>query len=206
MAYDFDAATLQKFTLSAAPVTAEPLTLACWFKKVEVTTTQRIFQLRDAAGNARWQLSAAGATVGDPLQAFSVDAANSTAASSANGIIAGQWHHGAGVFSAANARQAWLDGTFGASNALSRTVSGVNEVSVGAETFTGAIAEAAIWNVALTQEDIQALARGFSPRRVRPTALMFYAPLIRASLDLRSGPLTPSATPPTVADHPRRIG
>lgn len=202
MAYDFLGASAQRLLVSATPASAEPLTLACWFNANAVAATEAFFQLRDGAGNARWQLQSAGATAGDPLQAISVDAAGTTAASSANGINAGQWHHGAGVFSASNARQAWLDGTFGTSNATSKTVSGVNEVRISSGSFNGRVAEAAIWNVALTQAEIQALAKGFSPQLIRPSALVFYAPLIRELVDLRGGVLTnDNATP--VAAHPR---
>ena len=43
--------------------------------------------------------------------------------------------------------------------------------------MAGRIAEAAIWNVALTDSEVQALASGVSPLRVRPESLQAYWPL-----------------------------
>ena len=65
-------------------------------------------------------------------------------------------------------------------------------------------AGAGIWNVALTAAEIASLAKGFSPRLIRPQSLAFYAPLIRETLDIRGG-LTLTDSGSTVADHPRII-
>lgn len=43
--------------------------------------------------------------------------------------------------------------------------------------FDGDIAEAAIWNVALSDAEIAMLAKGLSPLRVRPASLVSYVPM-----------------------------
>jgi len=71
----------------------------------------------------------------------------------------------------------------------------------------GDVAEAALWDTDLTDDEIAALAQGFSPSMVRPDQLLAYAPLIRdedRDLQDRAGGFTPTSSP-TVADHPRII-
>lgn len=49
----------------------------------------------------------------------------------------------------------------------------------GLEVFAdGRVAEAAIWNVALTASEVAALAKGVSPLQIRPASLQAYWPLI----------------------------
>ena len=43
--------------------------------------------------------------------------------------------------------------------------------------MSGRIAEAAIWNVALADAEIAALARGIKPNHIRPGNLVLYCPL-----------------------------
>ena len=75
-------------------------------------------------------------------------------------------------------------------------------------TFVGDIAEFAHWrNVLLGAGEAAALAKGFSPLRVRPAALDIYAPLVRDARSIASPSRTPvglvSVTGTTVTDHPR---
>ena len=51
----------------------------------------------------------------------------------------------------------------------------------------GSLAEAAIWNAALSDAEVAALATGVSPLLVRPGSLVFYAPLARDLLDRVGG-------------------
>lgn len=69
--------------------------------------------------------------------------------------------------------------------------------------MNGLLAECAIWSVALTDDEINSLAKGFKPSRIRPQSLVFYAPLVRAAIDVRQGLALTPVNSPTVADHPR---
>ena len=63
-----------------------------------------------------------------------------------------------------------------------------------------------MWNVVLDAAEIAALAKGFSPRLVRPTGLVFYSPMVRDLYDARGGiALTVNGGGLAVADHCRRI-
>ena len=68
--------------------------------------------------------------------------------------------------------------------------------------YTGRIADAAIWNVALTAAEIASLADGMTCDKVRPQSLVFYAPLIRDLQDVRGGLTITNNNTATVANHP----
>ena len=64
----------------------------------------------------------------------------------------------------------------------------------------------AFWNGAiLNTAEMIAMSKGFSPRRIRPQNLVFYADGIRAIRDLRSGS-TITDRGSSVSDHPRSYG
>lgn len=93
-----------------------------------------------------------------------------------------------------------LDSTIiGNSTALSYIVN----LTLGQSGSVGDLADISAWNVALTGAEIASLAKGFSPRRIRPQSLVFYAPLLRNLQDLRQGLALTAVNSPTVANHPR---
>lgn len=74
------------------------------------------------------------------------------------------------------------------------------------EPITGDCAKVAFWTALLTDEEFASLAKGFSPRRIRPQSLAVYCPMIRDVRELRRGlPFTQSGAP-TVSVHPRSYG
>jgi hypothetical protein len=68
--------------------------------------------------------------------------------------------------------------------------------------FDGQMAEVAIWDVALTADEVAQLGDRMKPMRVRPQSLKFYSPLVRELIDVRGG-LTGTATGTSVDVHPR---
>ena len=119
------------------------------------------------------------------------------------------WHSVIGEISAANARQVWLDNAGNATNTTSLTPGTLTKTSVGAHdnggTLSGNIAhelaDVALWSVALTTEEREALKNGLSPALIRPDKLEIYLPLMRSATDFMGGAFTVTAA--TVADHPR---
>jgi hypothetical protein len=69
--------------------------------------------------------------------------------------------------------------------------------------FDGRIADVGVWNVALTAAEIASLAKGMACDKVRPQSLVFYAPLARNLIDVRSGFTITNNNSATVANHPR---
>lgn len=193
---------------------AVPLTLAAWFRSTSTTATQNIISLDTVDNTGGFRLLASGNASGDPVTANHRSSSSPANANTTTGYTANTWYHACGVFTSNSSRTAYINGGSSATNTSVRTAITVDRVDMGAnytgsaytsQIFTGRIAEAAVWNVALTAAEVSALASGVSPRLIRPSALRFYAPLVGDPIDLRRG-LAITDTGTTLADHTRRIG
>lgn len=71
----------------------------------------------------------------------------------------------------------------------------------------GYVAEAAAWDVVLTDDEIRSLGRGIKPNMIRPESLKAYIPGIRSAAEFAAG-ITFSAvnSPGPTGDHSRRFG
>jgi hypothetical protein len=191
-----------------------PFSMCCWFNCDLATGAQNIMAtgLLNNANHRCW-LVARGDVAGDPIQ-FSRDAAgtrHNTATST--GYTVGQWHLASCNYAAADSANAYIDGGSKGSTSVSRDVNAANDIIVGdnanvdVNSFTGRLAEAAIWHGGvLTDEEHSLLAHGYSPLFVRRDLLVFYAPIIgRASPEtefMGANGLVVNGTA-VYADHPR---
>lgn len=162
-----------------------PLTLAAWVYPQRSTAYEEVLSLaRSSDNNTGWFLQVRGP---DGMRVAAVTASQNTFAIARSGgsYSLNQWQHVAGVFAAANARRVYLNGTAGTIETTSLSVASVDRMLIGAwerlggwsAYFGGAVAEAAIWKVALSDSEIGQLAAGFSPLLVRPQDLIAYWPL-----------------------------
>lgn len=196
---------------ASAPVTAVPLTLACWVNPTS-TAARAALSIGVSAGQARFMIFIN--PTGFSVQASAVDSGGSSGVSNAAGSVpANQWSHAAAVFDSNTSRTAYFNGSAATPNTTSITPSGLNRMNIGARYaggiggyFPGAIAEVGVWNAALTADEIASLSKGFPCRLVRPSALVFYSRLIRNVMDIRNGvTLSELGTGTTVSEHPRII-
>jgi hypothetical protein len=67
----------------------------------------------------------------------------------------------------------------------------------------GSIAEVGVWSVALSADEVAALAKGVTCGQIRPQSLVLYAPLIRSLGDVARGIALTNFGDATVAAHPR---
>ena len=215
MAFNFVAASSQSLQINSAVASGVPLTMAAFFNNSSAPSASEIFiSLLDELGNDRFNIAVAGLTVGDPVFA-GVSSQSPNVASAANGstgTTAQTWNHCGGAFASGSSRTVYLNGTLDASDTTTCNVGSLLITVIGARRtgsaplsnfFNGQIAEAAIWNVALTDDEIASLAKGFKPTRVRPQSLVFYAPLIRNLQDTKGGLAITNNNSATVAEHPR---
>jgi hypothetical protein len=208
---DFNGTT-QYFIGGSAPVSAVPLTMACWFRG-NSTLTGALMSLSTNGGTARYSLVAAGTIGGDPIQAGATNSAGTGAnAVTSTGFTSGVWHHAAGVSRPPSDRAAFIDGGSKGTETTSITA-GADRTLIGARIsttvgafFTGRIAEAAIWNTNLSDDEVAILAKGFSPQQVRPSALVFYAPLLPTANDLSRGLSLTNTASVGFLDGPRIYG
>jgi hypothetical protein len=119
-----------------------------------------------------------------------------------------QWFNALGVFASTTSRTAYVNTTAGNTNTTNRSITTETSILIGrrsggGNSFTGQLAEFAIWNATLTADEINSLAQGFKPPRIRPQSLLYYVPLVRDVQELRSGIPFTAVNAPTVFDHPR---
>jgi hypothetical protein len=121
------------------------------------------------------------------------------------------WSHFAGVFTSSTSRVGYVNAVAGTPNTTNiGTQNTATEILVGVRRatsfdfyFNGDIAEFGVWNVALTQPEIAALAKGMSCDKIRPQNLVFYAPLVRDLIDQKGGLTITNNNGATVANHTR---
>jgi hypothetical protein len=206
MAFLFASASSQYLIGGSAPVSAVPLTIAAWFRPTASGASGAICAVGGVTDHCRLSLSSG--------QVQALSQGSSTAISLTSGsITAGQWAHCAAVFSGTASRIAYLNGVAATENTTNCTQGAFSEILIGARRITtlaqfigGDIAEVGVWNAALNADEIAGLAKGFPCRLVRPSNLVFYAPLINFLSDLRGEMTLTNMNNATVSEHPRRIG
>lgn len=184
MARVFVSGSSQYLQVSSAVLTSAPLTMACWGYSTTLTATGVLMSINDSAGSHRFQISAEGAAAGDPISAFAQAAGNGNAQTTSS-YPANTWFHAAGVFASSTSRASYLNGGNKGTNTTSVAPSGVNTTALGTRYASGSrglflsgrVAHAAIWDDALTDDEILVLSTGMSPLLVRPVNLVAYWPL-----------------------------
>jgi hypothetical protein len=202
--------TGQYLTTSGAVLTAAPLTMACWGIHGATGVLDYAMNLGvSGATNNRFVL---GVNASDQVFMESAAASASSAVTTATVPTSG-WQHFAGVTASATSRFAYLNGTPGSVQTTSRVPSGINMLRVGAggtasSLWTGTIAHCAVWNVALTDAEIAALAAGLSPLAMRPGALVAYWPYMgrdTADIDIVGRFDLTNTSTTSGADEPRLL-
>lgn len=219
MARLFDDANSQYLVVDSAPVVAVPLSMSIWFN-TDKQTLEYGLNLTDASDtdqqfailigtNSTTDNTGNGDRVGAVAYNNNLSVSKSTA-----GYSIGVWSHGCAVFPSSIERIAYLNGgNAGNGSTASRTPAAIDRLSIsGARDltpgfyFSGSLAEAAIWNIALTAAEVAILGAGYSPLFVRPQNLVFYVPLIRDDdEDIVGGLSLSTGDTPTVSAHPRII-
>jgi hypothetical protein len=216
----FDDASTQYLEVDSAPVTAYPFTLACLFNNDVANANITLLWIGDKDDAAQYHaLSLAGAVGGDPIRAVSIAATAGTADSSAG--VAGAtnaWGHACGVFTSATSRAAFFNGANKGTNTTNRTPAGLDRVSIGrlgdstpTDYWSGLIAEAGVWDIALSDAEVALLGTPIgvntwlSPWMVRPENLVAYWRIWgRFSPEPdRVGGFGVTVSGATVADHPK---
>jgi hypothetical protein len=202
-------------SLGSGLVTAAPATLACFGRTSVTALSQRIMGLHNSASASNRNYLRLGIAASDVPVAVAADASGFDPANGPAAISANTWHHFCAVFASTTSRSIYLDGGNKATDTSSRPApTGINIVSIGVDFVsgspgnafasggTGMIAEAAVWDVALTDEEVAALAKGIPPIMIHPQNLRCYLPLVRSLFDAKGNAfaITGSLTP---ADHPR---
>jgi hypothetical protein len=214
MAYQFVRASSQSLQASAAPAQGHPMTLAAWVYPFATNVGQVALCVSETiptpghrhvigiSGGGLWRAATRGVVAGTST---TVNALGSSA-------TANEWTHLAGVFTSSSSRSVYANGALQAT--ATTTISSINSFTratiaadvdggvIGAY-WGGAIAEVGVWSVALSADEVAALAKGVTCGQIRPQSLVLYAPLIRSLGDVARGIALTTVGDATVAAHPR---
>ena len=213
MAREFNGST-EFGRIDSAIFSAYPFTLACWFRADNVTGVHTLMGVFESGStNNRFYIEANGVVAGDEVRAVS-KTTTTVSSASASAFVADTWYHACGVYTSATSRLVYLDGVAGTASTFNMTPSGMDRTSIGvldsstqSAWHNGAGCEYGWWNVALTADEVRALARKASPMRIRPGSLVRYDPFWgKTEFDLMGGTAF-TLTGTTAYQHPpiRRI-
>lgn len=167
---------------TSAVVTAPPFTMACWVYPGNITAFEAVMSVGvDASSNNYHELSLGGNVAGDPVRVRTRDTTNTATTDTSTSYNATSWQHICGVWASTTSRSVYLDGGGKTTNTTSRSIS-VSATCLGSrqgtgQWYSGSIAHAAVWDVALTDAEVAILAAGFSPLLMRPESLVSYWPI-----------------------------
>jgi len=216
MARLFDDACTHYLGLLATVVGGPPFTMACWFYGDDASVGGNMMSVTSLVAQESHALSLTSAADGQRVVASSEEDDVWHPAETTCPWTPHVWSHACGVWTADDSRHAYLDGAGKGSNSDACVPGCLGRMNVGGllygygtptQSFSGRIAEAAIWSAALGDAEVGSLAAGYCPLLVRPGDLAAYWPLGgvfgRCDLDrCKHGyDLTPYIVPDW-ADHP----
>lgn len=212
MARLFDDASTQYLTVASTPVTGPPLTMCAWayFDTLPTVADAEMHILTLHAGGVQHRFSISGSKyvsnnlVFDVRNGVITSMATTTVAPSVN-----TWFHVCGVARDVDDREVYINAGNSGTSSVDNQPNAATDIEIGSlfggnSSISGMVAEAAIWNVALTAAEVAVLATGVTPLAVRPQSLVAYWPLINEDDDDPVGgyDMTP-VNSPTWAAHPR---
>lgn len=187
MATTFDGSTNCIYA-EATPASDEPMTFAAWFKPSSLPGAGNVATLISIcnAGSTPYFGLVLNGDNSDYVEARTYDGSYAAAATSA-APSTGTWYHGCAVFRANNDRSVFLDGGNEGTYSTSENPFGLSYIGVACriansgltELFAGELAEVAVWDVGLSDDEVESLADGYSPKFIRPGSLVFYLPMVR---------------------------
>lgn len=192
-----------KLEAAATVVTGYPFTLAGWFRITDGTGNLPLMQIVNTTSNAFYDIYFAG-LMGYRVAARAYVNGYATALSS-QPMTTNVWHHVAAVFRDATSRTVYLDGGNSSTNTATRSFVAPNKFSLGGESAGPAVnvAEATVFDVALADQEVADLAKGFPPLGMAAGEhLVAYYDCLRAINRPGIGPPLTSSGAVVPVDHP----
>jgi len=177
------------------PVTAAPFTVAGWVNLTSTATIQDAWYLGDAGGSNYWVIylnTNNGSSVSAGRVDVEISAGGGTIEISPTPTLSvGTPGHVAFVEALSNDHRVYINGGNVATNNTTKTptAGSITQVNLGAFRASGgtfgpinaALGYWCMWNVALTDAEIAALAAGVTPWRIRPASLVAFWPMFGAA-------------------------
>ena len=198
---------------TSAPVADAPITMAAWLniQAFADPSNNTVVGLNGGTLSAAYIFARRS---GSNYTASAYVQTDSFTAASAAGTVAislNTWTHVCATFVSNTERNIFVGGTLDATNTTNRNPADFDKQAIGTANPSSdyQIADAAMWNAELSDEEIARLALGFSARFVRPDSLVSYAPLVNGAVFIDPFGYTnlPAVnTPAAGASHPPIIG
>lgn len=225
MAFTFTSTSSQCLTSLTSPVTGYPFSISLWFKIISTNPAGNLFTLTSPTltpgvqgGRITILLNAVeitfetqGAVPDNSTTVATIDLASQPLSAWRNVTVIAQSSAITDIGLYYNGNQ------LSASNNIDgKTPTNISQVIIGARRTAGgtltnfandaSVAEVGVWSTAISIQDMISLSQGFSPLKIRPDQLRYYAPLIGDRTELVGGlTLVPSNIRPGVEAHPRKI-
>lgn len=202
----------QYLTRGSAVATVTPLSMACWFNPT-VATGSVVMSVSATAPPPSFDIEFhSGATNTVDAEAWSATVDDESALC-ATVLAVGTWYHLCAVFTSSTSRTMYVNGTGAVTSVVSVTPlnTGIVNSAIGAKPsgvspLNGVVAFTSYWSVALGSADALSLSKGFSPKKVRPDALLSYLRLtggLSPEPDVRSSLTWALTGTPTAVANPR---
>lgn len=201
------------FSSESMDVLSTSWTVVCWFTTDQLTTLKGLGAQSVLSNNQQQCVLFAGSFANDPIIAYAtVPSVTEAFGKKDTNASIGVWYHAAGQFlSGRSSRTAYFQGVAGTTDTTFVGLAGpLNMLYVGRSPGTfhdGKLAAWALYEAQLTADEMISLARGFSPRRVRPQSLRKYMPLVREPIAwVNTSGVAPSVSGTSTVSHPRSYG
>ncbi len=197
------------------PISSLPCTMAAWFKVTGASDSGFIIQVGDNISSHYYGLAYNAAS---DVDGYVFAGATTNTITFLTTVSTNVWHHLCLVVESNTVRSLFYDGgnkTAGSGVAITPTaptnivIGAVYSAGSPVNICTGTLAEIAVWDVALTDAEVAALAKYVPSTKVRPSDLIVYWPLMANATYLNNTfsnstdrTLTLTGTQPTAADHP----
>lgn len=168
------------------PLTGAPMSVSAWgYTPASGADSDSLFCLGDSGVVAdRSQFNLRISTSLKPVWQTTNPAGGYSEAIHGTSVPTNTWYHVCGVELTTSSRQIYLNGVAGTADTSACVPTNVNRMIIGAQknlaqgfSANGRLAHIALWNVALSVDEIGELAAGASPLLVRPQSLQCYWPL-----------------------------
>ena len=173
----------QSLVVASALVSGTPLTLCAWVYAPNANLTMGVANVGVSSSDDNGFTIQVQST--NEIQARARATSPGFPATSSTALSATAWTHLCGVFASSTSRSIYVNGGGKVTDSNSVTPTGMNQATFARDynastnrEWNGPLAYGGLWNAALTDAEVAALAAGIPPQRVRPDALVACPPIL----------------------------
>jgi len=192
-----------------------PFTLAGWVRRSDVSVATFTTLINKANASARGFYIRHNTSGGGDFVTLNVGGSPGSVTVTPTGTASSLgWNHVGAVVTATNARSVWLNGQGKVSDttSISTDPTTMTFLQPGSFVYNGGatisygdgwVAETGLWDVALSDGEMEALGKGFPCHLIRPDNLLVHLPMVRGATDLINGvEATTTGNAVGTYDHP----